>query len=246
MAFDLPNDQDAPKFTVVSAYGVSRLGRAPSATVALSEVAYSFTAQATVDSTEDLDGDGLHEVLHIGGFGNLSAAGLVGKPLALPDSTDLGLVAAATSVVVTPAQTDASGAVLTPAVLSMTLTMGTPSPADLAGQTIGLVLTNSFGGPVYRHPTRGREWTLCLNGSNPADFARMQQAMGTILATALTEGLRVMEIEATPERIQDAVVALAGQGITIDSIWSDVAQQIELARRAGTYVPSTIMGSIPR
>lgn len=244
MAFDLPDDViDAPKYTVVSAYNVNRIGT-PTASLALMEVSYVFAQLAAVDSTEDLDGDGKHEVLHVSAFVPLGDVG--GKQLAFPDSTNISVVTSSSVDIITPAVLDENGAIVTPAVQTLTMVLTTPPTVDLTGQTVGIVQTNQMNGPVYRRPSRGREWVIMLNANNPSDLARMSQALGSILVTAVAETLSVMGIDKPMSDIVAAINILATHGITIDSIWADTGAQIELDRRAGIFTPSSTMGLVPK
>lgn len=243
MAFELPNDPaNDPKYTVVSSYTVNRLGT-PSASVTFAEVVYVFAKQGVVESTEDRDGDGKREVLHVPAL--VSLGDVSGKQLALPDSTNISLVTSSSVDTTTPAVLDGQGNVVTPAVQTLTMTLTTPPATDLAGQTVGVVAVNQMGGPVYRQPSRGRKWTVALVASNPSDFARMSQDMGTILVSAVAETLNVMGIEKPTSDIVTAVQIMAAHGITIDSVWADTATQIELDRRAGVFTPSSVSGEVP-
>lgn len=245
MAFELPGDvADVPKYTIVSSYAVNRMGPSPTATLGLMEVSYVFALQAPVDAAQDLDGDGKFEVLQVNGLASLGD--VTGKQLALADSTNVSIVKSATVTTVTPAVVDAQGIVTTPAVLALTLTLTTPSPADLTGQTVGIVQTNAMNGPTYRKPTRGREWTLVLNSAVPGDLARMSQAMGSMYVSAVAQALAAMEINSPMSQIETVVQDLALEGINIDSIWADQGAQVELDRRAKTFTPSTTMGQVPK
>lgn len=247
MAFDLPGDLTSePSFTVVSEYGVSRIGDAPSASITLQEVCYLLAPQAVVDSAVDMNDDGKREVLNIGAFGTLDPDTLVGKLLALPSgkTPDLGAIASATTNLITPAVLDEQGNVITPAVVSMVVTLATPPSADLTGATIGVVQINEFGGPVYYRPSRGRSWRIGLSGSDPSNFAQMVQSMGMIFVGAIAAGLTELGLSATQEQIVAAVQSLATKGTTIDSLWADAAASVELARRSG-FKPSMTMGAPP-
>ena len=201
---------EVPQHTTVGAYTVQRLGVAPS---------FSVTMVETVD---DLWSATVTEMVPCGTPGEYAGvrvpmsdfSGLVGQPVLLADSTEVGVVA---SVAMAPSQ----------------LLFSTPVTTDYTGQTLHVQRLNAFGIPAHRAARQGVNRTLSLSSANADQFTRMQQLMGAAHVNAVLVVLAALGISKTPAEVQAAVASASDN---LESILATQFEQLELERRAGTFV----------
>lgn len=243
MAFDIAQDGETPKFTVLSQYSVERTGQYPVARATFEECVYMMDGPATVTLAEDLDGDGHKETLTVPGLGEVPS--MATRVLCTQDSTVVGTISNAVITVVTPAVVDGTGIVITPAVHSAKLTLGTPPSTDLTGVKVGVVKRMPVGTPAYRRARAGKTWQIVMDGANPQSMQQMATMLGKIYFNAVKAALTALGVSKTDAEISAALQMLASQGTNIDGIFAAVGEALEITRRSGGVPFLTVFGDAP-
>lgn len=243
MAFDVIPNEDLPQFTVLTSYHVERLGQYPVCLATFAECVYLTAPPVSVTATEDLNGDGLKEILTVTAWSGSAESDVLNKYLKGPTGALIGQITSASLEQVTAAVLGPSGSVITPAVNQMKVTL-TPAPAtDIVGSNIAIITQNPVGALCYKQAGNGRRWTVSVDGSVPAQMQRMITMLGTIYFKAVKFALDALNVTKTDAEVQAAIQACALQGNNIDSIFGSEGDQLEIDRRAGTLVGFTSPGA---
>jgi hypothetical protein len=234
MAFEIIQDKEQPKFTVLSSYTVERVGEFPICRATFTECVYLTNAFVRAASVDDADGDGATERIIVPQAWNLTAQQLEGQYLTNKNNVILGQIVSA-EIVNIPASTDDEG-VVTPAVHEVRLAMNAPQSPSVAGTKVAVIKRMPTGALAYRKAQSGKEWSISLNGAEPAHLARMVTMLGAIYFKAIKSALGVFGVDKTDAEIFAALQTLAYQGINIDGLFAEAGDQLELDRRAGDLV----------
>lgn len=227
------------KFVVLSAYLVDRL--APYAQVFFAECNYVMDGPYTVGT---VTGTGASTAITVDALADDET--LVGRRLALADSTDVGSVATSVKTQLTAAVTDGNGNVTAPATYTRTITLSTAPTQPLAGGTsVGIATLNAIGQTAYRAVPGGRQWNLRVDTTNPSALARLETMMGSIMGNAAGAVMQALGVSQTPQAIATAVQTLAAQSVNVDSLFADQGEALDADRLAGTVPWVVVSGTAP-
>lgn len=224
MAINVPNTRENPQFVVVSDYSVQRLGKYPLVAAGFEECVYLTGTPLPVLAHDTSD------VLVVAPFAG--AAESVGAKVLDPASNVLGEVTAAQEVTTGEGEE---------AVTLVHLTLDTPvspTPDDLR-----LVERLPTGADAYRRARSGNRWILQLDGTHPTQMARIASMLVTAYMNAVTAVLDKLQLSVDPQDLAAAILELAGEGVTVDAILAEQAEQMEMDRRAGTLTDVDVQGT---
>lgn len=232
MAFSTVTTREVPKFVLLTEYTVFRSGAAPGVRVVFEEMVYILDSPVTVTQAQDLDADGKAETLTIPEWGGRTD--LLGKILALPDSTRIGVITAVDQVQVTEDVWEGAELVA-PATYEAQVRVAMEIPTDLSDAQVALVKTMAgVSTPQYRRAVGGRRWELALDGFNPAALGKMVNMLGAVHVEAVLSVLQVLGISTvTPAQVVGAVQTLAANGTNIDGMLAKQGEKLEQDRQAG-------------
>lgn len=235
-----------PKFALVSSYTVNRIGKYPMVNVAYMECNYLLGSTLVISASEDLDADGLAEVLTVQ---DLGTASLVGHVLADKSSNDVAVITAFERVEVTPETTTTDGAgvtVTTPATYAAKLTLSVGLSAAQLAVPMAVVEKMPVGTNAYANAPDGAQWNISLYGSNPLAMQEMGNLLGGAYFAAAKAIIAQLGLTATDAQILGAIQALAAQGTNLDGFLAQQGEALEAKRQAGTLPFASIMGVAPK
>lgn len=231
MAFGVAEDREVPDATLVEEYSVYRLGREAILKVSYVEVVFDTEPFVEVTLAEDLDSDGLFEVLTIPSW--RGRTDLVGRELFGVDKQSIGVVASFTD-----ASVDGQGVETTPAKITLAsgLATSTGFQTTLRRTMIGIDV------PAYRLARGGRRWEIHFSTGSELGATLVQQLMGTAYFNAAKAVLDVMGVSYTVESLTSAIQATSEN---IDSFIAAQGEFVEEQRRAGALSWMVPFGSPP-
>lgn len=222
---------EVPEHTTLSRFVLNRLDD-PSLEIFFTETKDGWQ-DVRVLGGEDCDEDGLFETVILAQSTPGAAPVAAGRKLYDANKTLLATITAVEPAVPTvenplPAGTNAVRA-----------SLDTPL-ASAAPRGVLMPYINGFGNRAHVNIRDGRNYALTLRSTVPAERARMQQALVEIHVEAVLTVLGALGITgASQADVTGAIIALAGQGVNIESMIASALERIELDRRAGTFQPLT-------
>lgn len=235
-----------PKFALVSSYTVNRIGKVPNVTVAYQECGYLLGDTLVISASEDVDADGLAEVLTVQDLGTTS---LVGRLVADKASNDVATITAYERVVVTPetTTTDANGVTTTtPATYASKLTLSAGLTAAALAVPMAVVEKMPVGTTAYQPLPDGSGWTISLYGGNPQAMQEMGNLLGGAYFQSAKAVIAKLGLTVADADLMSAIQALAAEGTNIDGFLAQQGEAIEQKRQAGNLPYAGVMGNAPK
>lgn len=243
MAIEVALQKDAPEFTTVASYEVTRLTGSLFMRTTMTETRRGWVPIAVLAAV-DANADGVFEELHVQPAANIMVADpaqLVGRTIVDEHLATVGVVGTAAAVAAVPASPENPTG--TPGYWTLTLTSG--GLASAAPVSLQATQLNPFGIQVQNPANGGRSWQFVLSSDSPAQLARMESMLANVQAALVAAALTALGVTKTPAEIQAAVGAMFAAGASIDSLIASEMEKLEEDRRSGAFTGATVLGSPP-
>jgi hypothetical protein len=224
MSFAVANDLERPEFTTVSEIRINRIAQNPHVEVDYVETVRVLEGTVEVATADSRDGDNLYERLCVPDW--TGRTNMVGKTIFRPDGSKVGKI-----VTFVPE--------------SAVLTLDAGLIDNPSHSLVTLHAVNNLGEVMFRQANGGRRWTNVLHAGSPEAVLLIFKFMGRIMWNALDKAFTEMGETKPTEETLALVQALAAKGITIDSLFTEAAEALEIDRRSNLAQGVVAQGSAP-